>query len=540
MELRPYQAEAVSSLMDAVRLNEHPVASLPTGSGKSVVAAALVHELRAAGHKRIIVTVPSRELAEQNERALLKSFTVWDVGVVCAALGRREIERDVIIGTPQSLASMIDFQPDAVIVDECHQMPLHKGSNFAKLFARFPRGMTTPRIGLSATTFRTADGAVFGKGKKSWFTAQPFEMSVGDLVEMGYLAPVRYVAPGVLMTVKGVQKSASGDYNQSQLVAANMGQIAPQVRILMDEMESRRRAMIFAVTVDHARAYVDELARYDEPAALIVGSLSARERAAEVEAFKSGQKRIAVTVAAALTGFDVPEIDLLASCRPTMSPIIHTQSIGRGTRPVAGKSECLVLDFASNVPMFGPVHRPHFDKSGQPLGGVAPWRACPSCGTYSHFEATDCGHCGATLKVRYAVTSRDLEFGTIRWFRETDALKALVAEKGMDRVPVESIALHAYRKSSDPSQVSLMMSIGLGGEAVVRMWFKRMKGNRYFAAAWSRLLGDEPVPQSIEEAYGRREELVRPAFVDVTHDGSFWSVAEAYYDDDEEDVEMAA
>lgn len=539
LSLRPYQAEAVSLMMDAVRQNEHPVASLPTGSGKSVVCAGLVSRLRESGMKRIVVTVPSRELAEQNERALRLALPAEDVGVVCAALGRREVLRDVIIGTPQSLSRLVDFQPDAVVVDECHQMPLHKGSHFARLFAGFPDGMKTRRLGLSATTFRTADGAVFGRGKKAWFTVQPYEMGVADLVDMGFLAPVRYVAPEIVMTVRGVKKT-TGDYNQAELVKANIDQVSTQVRIIRDALATRRRAMIFAVTVEHARAYAEELEASGEPAALIVGALSARDRAAEVAAFKDGSKRVAVTVAAALTGFDVPEIDLLASCRPTMSPIIHTQSIGRGTRPVAGKDDCLVLDFAGNVPRFGPVHQPHFDKSGQPLGGMAPWRPCGECGTYNHFSAEECGHCGTVLRVRRVVTAQDLEFGTINWRRESQAMALLTHERGTTGLTVESLALHAYRKKHEPHKVSLMLSLGLGGDAVVRLWFRPVAKNRHFAAIWSRLLGDSPVPQTVEEAYARRDELVRPGSLDLYLYGNFWKVQGVSYEDDEEEQAEAA
>lgn len=526
--LRDYQAEAVSAITDSVDAGDFPVASLPTGAGKSMVVAGVVKSLSRRGDERIIITVPSRELAEQNEGALRRLMPDLDVGVVCAALGRRETDSRVLVGTPQSLTGVVDFDPDHVIVDEAHQMPLHKGSWFARLFAGLPRGRQTSRIGLSATTFRTADGAIYGK--KAWFTCQPYEIGVGDLVARGYLASVRYVAPAARMTTKGVSKS-QGDYNQSQLVRANLDQVEPQIAIFLDAMRDCRKGLIFAVTVEHASAYVTALRKRGVSASLIIGAMSASEREASVQSFKAGRTRVAVTVQAALTGFDVPDIDLIASCRPTMSPIIHTQSIGRGTRPADGKVECLVLDFAGNVRTFGPVHDPHFDRSGQPLGGIAPWRPCRECGTYNRLEAINCGHCNHQLVARRAKTSEELEFGTIQWGPEQRAVTALTDARGFRGLSVESIALHAYRRPANDS-ISCMLSFGLGGDAIIRLWFKHLE-TRWWRDIWSMLLGDNPAPKNLADAYGRRGELVRPAAIDIEKDGNFWRVTGVSYDDDE-------
>lgn len=530
--LRAYQETAVAKAVSAHKAGRNPVLSLPTGSGKALVAGAIARALIDGGASRVIITVPGRELAEQNEKALHAFFDPLEVGVVCAALDRREFDARIIVGTPQSLAGKVQFDPDCIIVDEAHQMPLHRGSWFARLFDGLPNGRATPRIGLSGTTFRTADGAIYG-GRKAWFDCESFSISVAELVERGYLAPVRYVAPALRMTTKGVGKSA-GEYNASQLVEANLDQVEPQVDLILSELATRRKAMLFAVNVDHAKAYCDAFRDAGEDPALIIGAMKGEARRDEVAAFKLGPKRIAVTVAAALTGFDVPEIDLLASCRPTMSAIVHSQSIGRGTRPADGKANCLVLDFACNIPSFGPVHDPHFDKSGQPMGGVAPWRPCRSCGTYQHFEAVTCEACGETLPPRRIVTAHDLEFGTIRWHDETAAIRALVAEKGTKGLPVESVAVHAYRKRDDPTSVSLMVSFGLGGQAIVRQWFKYLR-SPYWTEMWSALLGLSPAPLKLEEAQSRRGELIRPTAIDIALDGSFWKVTRVEHEADVEE-----
>ena len=55
------------------------------------------------------------------------------------------------------------------------------------------------------------------------------------------------------------------------------------------------------------------------------------------------------------TGFNAPAVDLIAMLRPTKSAGLYVQMAGRGTRLSPGKSNCLVLDFAGNVALHGPI-----------------------------------------------------------------------------------------------------------------------------------------------------------------------------------------
>ena len=62
-----------------------------------------------------------------------------------------------------------------------------------------------------------------------------------------------------------------------------------------------------------------------------------------------------VNVNVLTTGFDAPNIDCVALLRPTNSPGLYYQMVGRGFRLCEGKTDCLVLDFGGNVLRHGPV-----------------------------------------------------------------------------------------------------------------------------------------------------------------------------------------
>ena len=66
-------------------------------------------------------------------------------------------------------------------------------------------------------------------------------------------------------------------------------------------------------------------------------------------------------------GFDAPNIDCVAMVRPTLSPGLYYQMVGRGFRLHPGKENCLVLDFGGNVLRHGPVDAIRI-QAGEPPG----------------------------------------------------------------------------------------------------------------------------------------------------------------------------
>jgi DNA repair protein RadD len=99
------------------------------------------------------------------------------------------------------------------------------------------------------------------------------------------------------------------------------------------------------------------------------------------------------------TGFDHPPIDLIIDLYPTVSPGMHVQKNGRGTRPYDGsdpnfpyiKRNCLVLDFSNNTRRLGPINDPVIPRKKGDKGGDAPIKICEHCGYFNHASARYCG-----------------------------------------------------------------------------------------------------------------------------------------------------
>ena len=118
--------------------------------------------------------------------------------------------------------------------------------------------------------------------------------------------------------------------------------------------------------------------------------------------------------------------------RPTQSPSLWVQMLGRGTRPVYAdgfdlsttegrltaihngpKHNCLVMDFAGNTRRLGPINDPVLPKRrGKGGGGTAPVKLCEHCGTYNHASVRFCISCGSEfpkeVKIAFHASTAEL------------------------------------------------------------------------------------------------------------------------------------
>src|SRR5690606_8265342 len=100
---------------------DHPLIVAPTGSGKSVILAALCAEAMEWQGTRVCVVTHRKELVEQDATAIMR-MTDARVGIYNAALGAKELHHPITVATIQSIYKKApDTDPwDIIIVDECH------------------------------------------------------------------------------------------------------------------------------------------------------------------------------------------------------------------------------------------------------------------------------------------------------------------------------------------------------------------------------------------------------------------------------------
>jgi superfamily II DNA or RNA helicase len=105
------------------------------------------------------------------------------------------------------------------------------------------------------------------------------------------------------------------------------------------------KALAFCTSVDHARSMAEAFRKMNLSAQAVSGEDSQQVREDAVNRLQSGRLQVICTVNLFNEGIDIPAVNTLFLLRPTQSPVVFQQQIGRGLRLHSGKTCCLVLDY---------------------------------------------------------------------------------------------------------------------------------------------------------------------------------------------------
>jgi DNA repair protein RadD len=203
------------------------------------------------------------------------------------------------------------------------------------------------------------------------------------------------------------------------------------------------------------------------------------DRNRTVEGFKDGKYQCVVNVNILTTGFDEPGIDLIAMLRPTQSPVLHVQSLGRGSRVQEDKDNCLVLDFAGNTARLGPINNVLVKVKGKAGEGGDPiTKTCPDCDEILPPAVKLCPVCSHEFLFRHNISETAFDIDVI--------------EDGRARwCPVDSVSYDKAVKFGNPTTVKVTYHIG--GRSVSEWVCLEHKGfAKHKADHWVKFRGGLP------------------------------------------------
>lgn len=501
MGLRPYQRDAVDAVWNHIaRSDTNPAVVLPTGSGKTHVIAELCRDAVQKWNGRVIVLAHVKELLEQAAGKLRAVAPDLPVGVFSAGLGRRDLGYAVTVAGIQSVYQRAhDLGPlDLVIVDEAHLIP-PDGEGMYRRFLADARDLCDHQrvIGLTATPYRMKTGTICGP--ESVLHEVCFEAGVRELIVQGYLCPLRSRAGKATADTSDIHvrggEFVAGELedrmDEDALVEAACAEVVAAT-------EHRRSVLLFCSGVRHGEHVARVLReRHGDECGFVEGGTPAKERDALIARFKAGDLKYLANVNVLTTGFDAPNVDCVAMLRPTMSPGLYYQMVGRGFRLHPGKDDCLVLDFGGNVLRHGPVDALVVRDRSSPGDGEAPAKECPECHALIAAGYAICPECGhefprlppqhATRPGRHAVTTLE--------------------EYGPEVVHVDATSWHLHIKRAasgglDYGAPPTMRVEYHCGMTVYREWicFEHTGYARARAEEWWRARSNEPVPETVDEA----------------------------------------
>lgn len=341
IELRPYQREArdaVNAAWDAGR--NRAMVVLPTGAGKTIVFASVIDYHR---ERRALVIAHRDELIEQAAEKLRMVDPGAQVGIFKGA--RREGWAQVVIASIQTLATGDNLDEllaygrrDLVIVDEAH----HAG---ARTYVETLRGLGcidggTWLLGVTATPI-ASDKQLAGV-----FPEVVYTYDLADMIDEGFLVPPvgRRIQLGADLSSVRLQRGG-GDFVAGDLGRALIDAEAHEIAAHAYAAHAQgRRAIVFVPTVELAELTAESFRKLGISSEAVSGGTKRADRHAIYRRLRTGET-LAVTNAMLLTeGFDEPAVDCVMIARPTRSPVLYRQMVGRGLRLAPGKADCLVMD----------------------------------------------------------------------------------------------------------------------------------------------------------------------------------------------------
>lgn len=452
---RSYQIEAANSVTHYFEKKAgNPVIAMPTGTGKSVVIAMFLESVFRMYHgQKILVLTHVKELIQQNYSKLLAVWPGAPAGINSAGLGKRDFHDRIIFAGIASVAKYASMfgHVDLVLVDECHLV----SPNDETLYQLFFKGLKAINpylkvIGFTATPWRMGHGRITEEG--GIFTDVCFDITgmeaFNRLIAEGYLCPLIPKKPTVLLDVDGVH-TRGGEFIAAELQqAVDRDEVTEAaLRECMEMGHDRKKWLIFASGVHHAKSISDMLHGMGIECPTVTSEMSDSARDDLIGPngdFRLGKVRAVVNNNVLTTGLDVPDIDFIPMLRPTKSPVLWVQMLGRGTRPFPGKENCLVADFAGNTKRLGPINDPVIPHKKGSGGGNAPVRLCEMCNTYNHARAVKCINCGyefpQAVKLKQSASTEEVIKGDLPIVQV---------------VPVNSITYQLHQKHDRPEAVKV-------------------------------------------------------------------------------------
>jgi superfamily II DNA or RNA helicase/HKD family nuclease len=370
IELRPepFQERLLEQIAVARRHGHHRnLLVSATGTGKTVMAALDYVRLRAElPRARLLFVAHRQEILEQSQATFRYAMREPAFGERWVG-GHRPTQFEHVFASIQSLtaAGLDDLAPDhfdVVIVDEFHHAAARSYERLLDHVA------PVELLGLTATPERADGLSLLGR-----FDGRiAAELRLWDAIDQHRLSPFAYFGLNdddldfrEVLWHRGRGYDVEGLTN---VYTANDALARRVVKALIDRAEdpATMRVLGFCVSVDHARfmARVFNEAKID--AVAVWGDSPADERQAALRDLADGRVQVVFSVDLFNEGVDVPVVDTLLLLRPTDSPVLFLQQLGRGLRRAPGKTMCTVLDFVGH-------HRKEFRfdrRFGALLGGT--------------------------------------------------------------------------------------------------------------------------------------------------------------------------
>ncbi len=346
IRLEPFQERLLEQIsLSRGRGHHRNLLVAATGTGKTVMAAVDYARLREKlPRARLLFVAHRNEILDQSLATFRHALRDASFGEKWIS-GARPQRFDHVFASIQSLnaANLHDLHPDhfdVVIVDEFHHAA---APSYRKVLDHVqPREL----LGLTATPERSDDLSIL-----HWFDNRiAAELRLWDAIDQQRLSPFMYFGIHDGLDLTDIPWRRGQGYDVQALSSlytstdAWARKVVQEVSRLADDPVTMR-ALGFCVSIEHAQFMAAHFNKHGVPSVAVWGDSSQHDRDAALKNLAKGVVRVVFSVDLFNEGVDVPTVDTLLMLRPTESPTLFLQQLGRGLRRSKDKNFCTVLDF---------------------------------------------------------------------------------------------------------------------------------------------------------------------------------------------------
>ena len=365
---------------------------MPTGSGKTVTFADMVHGAIKNGMRAMIMCDRKELITQAGEK-----INELGLNPTIIAPGHKQIVNNCYLASVDTLRRRPLPEIDLLIVDEAHKQ------SFDRILHRYIDGFNPFIIGATATPLRTGNQNSLHEIYDD--IVEP--VTISSLLESKYLVPARtFAAREKFEDVK----MRGLDYDQSALFDKfNDVKLYDGVLENWHKFAENSKTICFNVNVKHSKIMTEKFRENGITSAHIDGMTPNAERRQILRDYKKGDFKVLNNCSVLTTGFDEPSIETVIVNRATMSMPLWLQMVGRGSRTFEGKQDFKVIDQGANVYRHGMWEDDRtwtLEKKKKRDGdGVAPVKLCECCGNINNASARDCANCGSV----FPITEKELK-----------------------------------------------------------------------------------------------------------------------------------
>ena len=359
-EPRGAQIEALCALEDTrAEGAKRALVQAATGVGKTYLAA-----FDSKSYERVLFVAHREEILKQAAASFRNVRNSEDYGFFTGE--EKSTDKSVIFASVATLGrseylSEKYFAPDYfqyLVIDEFHHAVNEQYQRIVKYFKpQFLLGLTaTPERMDGRNIYELCDYNV------------PYEISLKDAINKGMLVPFHYYGIYDDTDYSGLHL-IRGRYDEKELNETYIGNVHRHDLIYKYYCKyGSKKALGFCCSRAHAEEMAKEFCERGIPSAAVYSNANgtySEERGKAIKKLKSGEIRVIFSVDMFNEGVDITSVDMVMFLRPTESPIVFLQQLGRGLRRSKGKEYLNVLDFIGNYEKAGRVR---FLLTGRTLG----------------------------------------------------------------------------------------------------------------------------------------------------------------------------